>query len=133
MPAFANTAIAVPRAAGGYDLVEAEREITLRHLVQLMTAYHTDDLYEAEDVYWQPGTGFGLGFRVRLDGGAAGIPGSVGDYGWLGAYHSLYWVDPAEELVVVHLRQVSPASGLDDQQKLRALVCAVITVSAQPR
>ena len=175
LPAFANTAVAVPRAAGGYDLVEAEREITLRHLlthtagsggagllftardysrflqmllnegeldgvrflsppsVQLMTAYHTDDLYEAEDVYWQPGTGFGLGFPVRLHGGAAGIPGSVGDYGWLGAYHSLYWVDPAEELVVVHLTQVSPASGLDDQQKLRALVCAAITESAQPR
>ena len=101
--------------------------------VRLTTADHTDALYEEGDVYWQPGTGFGLGFRVRLDVGAAGIPGSVGDYGWLGAYHSFYWVDPAEELVVVHLTQVSPASGLDDQQKLRALVYAAITESAQPR
>ena len=101
--------------------------------VRLMTADHTDLLYEEGDVYWQPGTGYGLDFRVRLDVGAAGIPGSVGDYGWLGAYHSFYWVDPAEELVMVHLTQVSPASGLDDQQKLRALVYAAITESAQPR
>ncbi len=101
--------------------------------VRLMTTDHTGDLYEAGDVYWQPGTGFGLGFRIRLDVGASGFPGSVGDYGWLGAYHSYYWVDPTEELVVVHLTQVRPASGLDDEARVRALVYAAITESTSGR
>ena len=83
--------------------------------VALMTSNHVGDLFAA-------GMGFGLGFGVRLDLGEAGQPGSVGDYGWGGAYHTTYWVDPAERLVVVYFTQVIPASGLDDHQKLRALV-----------
>ena len=83
--------------------------------VSLMTTNHIGDLFA-------PGMGFGLGFSVRLDLGRAGEPGSLGDYGWGGAYHSTYWVDPAEGLVVVYFTQVIPAAGLDDHQKLRALV-----------
>ena len=83
--------------------------------VALMTSNHVGDLFA-------PGMGFGLGFSVRLDLGEAGELGSLGDYGWGGAYHTTYWVDPAERLVVVYFTQVIPASGLDDHQKLRALV-----------
>ena len=88
--------------------------------VSLMTRNHAGALYAA------PGMGFGLGFAVRLDVGAAGQPGSEGDFRWGGAYHSTYWVDPAEELVVVYLTQVIPAQGLDDHDHLRALVYAAI-------
>lgn len=84
--------------------------------VDLMTTNHVGDLYAP------PGMGFGLGFRVRLDVGASGELGSVGEFGWSGAYHSTYWVDPVEKLVVVYLTQVIPATGLDDQARLRALV-----------
>lgn len=91
--------------------------------VELMTSDHVGDLYGGEAM------GFGLGFRIRLDLGRAGEPGSVGDYGWGGAYHSTYWVDPVENLVVVYLTQVRPAAGLDDQSKLRALVYGAITES----
>ena len=83
--------------------------------VALMTTNHVGDLFS-------PGMGFGLGFQVRLDVGEAGQPGSLGDYGWGGAYHTTYWVDPAERLVVVYFTQVIPAPGLDDHEKLRALV-----------
>jgi CubicO group peptidase (beta-lactamase class C family) len=76
-----------------------------------------------------PGMGFGLGFSVRLDVGAAGQPGSVGEFGWGGAYHSTYWADPVENLAVVYLTQLTPAQGLDDQAKLRALVYAAIMES----
>ena len=58
--------------------------------------------------------------------GLRGSVGSVGEYGWGGAYHSSYWVDPAQELVVVYLTQVIPAAGLDDHAKLRALIYAAI-------
>ena len=46
--------------------------------------------------------------------------------GWGGAYHSTYWVDPVEELVVVYLTQLIPAGGLDDQGRLRALIYQAI-------
>ncbi len=63
---------------------------------------------------------------VLSDVGAFGAPGSKGEYGWGGAYHSVYWVDPVEELVVVYFTQVVPATGLDDHGKLRAVVHASI-------
>ena len=91
--------------------------------VDLMTQNHIPHIDRG------PGSGFGLGFSVRLDVGAAGQPGSVGEFGWGGAYHSTYWADPVEDLVVVYLTQVIPAQGLDDQAKLRALVYAAVTES----
>jgi CubicO group peptidase (beta-lactamase class C family) len=93
--------------------------------VALMTTDHVGT------VYGVPGMGFGLGFSVVEDVGARGTPGSVGEYGWGGAYHSTYWVDPAEKLVVVYLTQVIPATGLDDFGKLRALVYQALTGPAR--
>jgi CubicO group peptidase (beta-lactamase class C family) len=88
--------------------------------VHLMTVDHVGRLYE------QPGQGFGLGFSVVTDVGARGQPGSVGEFGWGGAYHSNYWVDPQEDLVVVYFTQLIPAGDLDDTGKLRALVYGAI-------
>jgi len=59
-------------------------------------------------------------------GGGRGTPGSVGEFGWGGAYHSTYWVDPREELVVVYFTQLLPAGSIDDHGKLRALVYAAV-------
>ncbi len=84
--------------------------------VQLMTANHLGQLA------FRDGVGFGLGFSVVQDLGARGLPGSVGEFGWGGAYHSRYWVDPQEQLVVVYLTQLIPANNLDDQEKVRILV-----------
>ena len=83
--------------------------------VALMTSNHIGDLMGN-------GVGFGLGFEVRLDLGAAGEPGSIGDYGWGGAYHTTFWVDPAERLVVVYFTQLRSFRPVDDHGKLRALV-----------
>ncbi len=74
----------------------------------------------------RPGQGFGLGFSITHDPAATGLPGSGGEFGWGGAYHSTYWVDPEEELVVVYLTQLIPASNIDDQQKVRTLVYQAI-------
>jgi CubicO group peptidase (beta-lactamase class C family) len=65
-----------------------------RKSVELMTTDHLTG------IPFRPGQGFGLGFSVVEDVGARGIPGSIGEYGWGGAYHSTYWVDPREELIV---------------------------------
>jgi CubicO group peptidase (beta-lactamase class C family) len=85
--------------------------------VDLMTINHLSD-----NVAFRPGQGFGLGFSIVLDKGQRGQPGSVGEYGWGGAYGSTYWVDPKEELVVVYFTQVRPSSIANDQAMLRALI-----------
>ncbi len=82
--------------------------------VELMTADHTGRLYG--------GQSFGLGFWVTDRLGRNGEPGSVGAFGWGGAYHTTYWVDPAEKLVAVFMTQLLPAAGSDAQGKFRALV-----------
>jgi CubicO group peptidase (beta-lactamase class C family) len=92
--------------------------------VELMTVDHVGDKYGTA------GVGFGLGFSVVRDLGARGQPGSVGEFGWGGAYHSTYWVDPKEQLVVVYFTQLIPARTIDDHAKLRALVYQAVTSSA---
>lgn len=87
-----------------------------RKSVELMTADHL------HDIAFRDGVGFGLGFSVVEDLGSRGVPGTVGEFGWGGAYHSSYWVDPAEDLIVVYFTQLIPAGNRDDHAKLRALV-----------
>jgi CubicO group peptidase (beta-lactamase class C family) len=96
------------------------RRILSRKSVELMTVDHLGTRT------FRDGEGFGLGFSVVKDLGLRGAPGSVGEFGWGGAYHSVYWVDPKEELVVVYFTQLLPSGGLDDHAKLRALVYQAI-------
>lgn len=94
------------------------KQIISPKTVALMTVNHLG----AIPFPWEKGVGFGLGFSVVEDLGQRGVLGSKGEFGWGGAYHSTYWVDPQEELVVVYFTQLIPANGLDDHQKLRALI-----------
>jgi CubicO group peptidase (beta-lactamase class C family) len=96
------------------------KRLLSRKTVELMT---TDNLH---GVPFNPGQGFGLGFSVVKDVGARGEPGSLGEFGWGGAYHSTYWVDPVEKLVVVYLTQLNPAGDVDDFARLRALIYQAI-------
>jgi len=96
------------------------KRILSHKTVELMTVDHLVNKQVEE------GVGFGLGFSVLKDLGARGVPGSVGEFGWGGAYHSSYWVDPKKELVVVYFTQLLPAMDLDDQDKLRTLIYQAI-------
>jgi CubicO group peptidase (beta-lactamase class C family) len=99
------------------------KRLVSRKTVELMTSVHIpNELYG-----WPGGTGFGLGFSVCFDVGARGTLGSEGEFGWGGAYHSTYWVDPKEELVVVYLTQLIPAGDIDDHPTLRNLIYQAIT------
>jgi CubicO group peptidase (beta-lactamase class C family) len=95
--------------------------------VQLMTVDHCGPLYTSS------GNGFGLGFWVTKELGRNGEPGSVGAFGWGGAYHTTYWVDPAEKLVAVFMTQLLPATGSDAQAKFKALVYQSIVESFEKR
>ncbi|MFZ1702318.1 MAG: serine hydrolase domain-containing protein [Pyrinomonadaceae bacterium] len=96
------------------------KRILSRKSVELMTADHMNGRT------FRDGQGFGLGFSVVKDVGTYGAPSSVGEFGWGGAYHSLYWVDPKEHLVVVYMTQLIPTGQIDDYGKLRALIHAAI-------
>jgi CubicO group peptidase (beta-lactamase class C family) len=80
-----------------------------RQTVEFMTADHLGRLpYDA------PGMGFGLGFQVRREAGVARLPGSAGEYGWAGAAGTLFWIDPAEQLIAIYMIQ-------GNSENLRAL------------
>jgi CubicO group peptidase (beta-lactamase class C family) len=96
------------------------RRILSPKSVELMTANHIDDL-------WGAGDGFGLGFQVVRDFGTRGLMGSPGEFSWGGAYHSTFWGDFDEDLVVVYFTQMLPAPRVDDHVKLRNLVYGAIT------
>lgn len=98
------------------------QRIISRKTVELMTTNHLPKGV----TFWDQGSGFGLGFSVLEDLGMRGALGTEGEFSWGGAYHSSYWVDPAEELVVVYFTQLIPARGIDDQFKLRALIYQAI-------
>ena len=93
------------------------KRILSSRTVHLMTIDHLD-----KNIEFRPGLGFGLGFEVVLDQGQRGTYGSLGQFGWGGAYGSTYWVDPAEEMIVLYFTQVRPGSIVKDQLQLRSLV-----------
>lgn len=95
--------------------------------VQLMTTNHVGDLYSNGRL------GFGLGFEVTEHVGRAGRPGSVGEFGWGGAYHTTMWVDPAEQLVAVFMSQLLPVGSANVQGQFRALVYQAIVQSDASR
>ena len=88
--------------------------------VELMTHDHVGDLYRGQEA------GFGLGFEVYADPPRAGQFGSPGAYGWGGAYHTTYWVDPKRKLVAVMMTQLLPATGSVLVDRFRALVYQAI-------
>ncbi len=98
-----------------------ERRLLSPKSVQLMTADHLGDASG-----FSRANGFGFGFSLRNDLGSAGTPGSVGEFSRGGAYHSTYWVDPAEELVLVYLMQLIPADEIRDFELIRARVYQAI-------
>ena len=62
---------------------------------------------EGEDLFHK-GYGFSLGTRVLMDVAASGKAGSVGEFGWDGAFNTYFWVDPTLEISGVFLTQHSP-------------------------
>jgi len=82
--------------------------------VELMTSNHVGNLFGKQ--------GFGLGFWITEHVGRTGKHGSVGAFGWGGAYHTTYWVDPEEKLVALLMCQLLPATGSDLHGKFETLV-----------
>jgi CubicO group peptidase (beta-lactamase class C family) len=56
----------------------------------------------------EDGQGFGLGFAVRNQAGRNPLPGSPGEFYWVGVYGTAFWVDPKEKLIAVLMVQLPP-------------------------
>jgi CubicO group peptidase (beta-lactamase class C family) len=72
-----------------------------------------------------PGTRFGLGLAVVTDPGATGLPYSKGTYYWSGSQGTLFWIDPAEQVVGVLMVQLTP-NRLKLRERFSALVYGAI-------
>ena len=68
------------------------------------------------------GVGFGLGFSVVLDASQSGVMSSEGEIAWGGMASTSFWVDPAEEIIVIFMTQLIPSSSYPIRSKLRAAV-----------
>ena len=69
------------------------------------------------------GYGFGLGFGVLTNSAEAPDALSIGSYTWGGAYGTLYWADPVEDLIGILMIQIRPYNHLS----IRPLFSNVVT------
>jgi CubicO group peptidase (beta-lactamase class C family) len=99
-----------------------------RKTVELMSRNHTGDLFV---VNRGPGYGFGLGVSVLVDLGASGQLGSEGMFGWGGAFNTITFVDPKEELIGIMMSQLRPYDHLNLRRDFQTLVYQAL-VSPQP-
>ncbi len=68
------------------------------------------------------GQGFGLGFMVRTQAGQNPRPGSPGEFYWVGAYGTYFWVDPKEKLIAILMMQTPNAQVSHYRSLFRNLV-----------
>jgi CubicO group peptidase (beta-lactamase class C family) len=68
------------------------------------------------------GQGFGLGLMVRTQAGQNPRPGSSGEFYWVGAYGTAFWVDPKEKLIAILMMQASNDQLAHYRSLLRNLV-----------
>jgi CubicO group peptidase (beta-lactamase class C family) len=76
------------------------------------------------------GVGFGLGVAVTVNLRHAGLPGTVGEYGWGGAAGTYFFCDPTEDLALVFMTQVlASPERIRLRRDLRTLVYGAMTES----
>ena len=92
-----------------------------RDLTQLSKSMFSEATYA--------GVGFGLGFSVTLDPAQTMIAGSAGEYAWGGAATTSFWIDPAEDMIVIFMTQLLPSSAYPVRRELRSMIYAAITAS----
>ena len=112
------------------------KRIISRKSLELMVANHLPDqtnfpastLYEWGTAMPSPshfGTGFGLGFQVRLEAGRNPLPGSVGDLTWMGVWGTSFVIDPKEKLILILLTQ-QPNKLKEHHRLLRQMVYSLL-------
>ncbi len=76
--------------------------------------------FSKTDTYHR-GYGYGLGMRVLVDVAANGIAGSVGEFGWDGAFNTYFWIDRKEALYGLLMMQHGPNAYYPIAPQFKAL------------
>lgn len=101
-----------------------------RKTVELMSANHLTGGGQLRDFalpggYGEvgfDGTGFGLTVAVGLGSTLTQTAGSAGEFMWGGLASTLFWIDPAESLVVIFMTQLIPSGTFNFRAQLHALI-----------
>lgn len=100
-----------------------------RKTVELMRSNHLPGGRQMSDVALSSygevgfeGMGFGLTVAVSLGPVETHVVGSAGEFMWGGAASTLFWVDPAEDLLVVFMTQLIPSGTFNFRAQLKSLV-----------
>jgi CubicO group peptidase (beta-lactamase class C family) len=104
--------------------------ILSRKTVELMTLNHLPGGGQLRDFavpggYGEvgfDGTGFGLTVAIGLGPVANQTSGTAGEFMWGGAASTMFWVDRAEELVVILMTQLMPSGTFNFRGQLKSLV-----------
>ncbi len=65
-----------------------------------------------------PGYGFGLGFGILNEPGKARDPLTPGTFTWGGAWGTVFWIDPVEEMIGIMMTQITSYGHLTVRQEL---------------
>lgn len=97
--------------------------------VEYMTADHLGTQIDNRVAATDPsraGYGFGLTMAVRTANGESAVTGTAGDYNWGGAYGTMFWVDPKEDLAVVYMAHTPGTPRLYYRALMKSLVMQAI-------
>ena len=72
------------------------------------------------------GVGFGLTMAVSLGPVETQTVGSKGEFYWGGAASTIFWVDPAEDLVAIFMTQLMPSATFNFRGQLKSIVYGAI-------
>lgn len=76
--------------------------------------------FTEHDIY-HAGYGYSLGTRVLMDVSKSGLYGSVGEFGWDGAFATYFWIDPKEELYGLMMLQHLPNAYYPIHQQFKQM------------
>jgi CubicO group peptidase (beta-lactamase class C family) len=76
--------------------------------IELITANHVGNIFKNGKM------GFGFNVEINIPSGDADRLGSIGDYGWAGAYFPRFLVDPSEHMFAIFMGQLTPYGGASD-------------------
>jgi CubicO group peptidase (beta-lactamase class C family) len=93
----------------------AMMEMNQTPLAALPYSFSETDLYHL-------GYGYGVGMRVLMDVAASGQYGSVGEFGWDGAFSTYFWIDRTEQLYGLLMLQHHPNAYYPIANEFKALV-----------
>lgn len=99
--------------------------ILSRKTVDLMAIDHIAEIPRASSIS-RPGYGFGLNFAVHIAPSGSGLNGSVGEYNWGGLAGTIFWIDPAEEMIGLYMIQVLPPRFEDSRTQFKRLAYQAI-------